>query len=258
MASVVSTVAALGVGDYDGQSKIIKYGPPGQEERAAMGWRADLAPPRWISRPRIEITMRNSWPLTLDTIPTAGTAWGYVTWPLNDGSNAFPDTNMLPETGPSHEGQSSYSWNPRAIRHADAAFASGLKLQEKIIVSAWLWAPTDDYDLATVLYPANVDDDVSNLLLPDANIGTIVKPLGGLRRFQVTPWADSGVQACAKENLAPHLYTRRTVHASSPNPLEFFTSYWRWVGVPPPGGASSRRPRSKAKPKAKPRLRSKR
>lgn len=226
MTAVANTVAELGTGDYNLQEKIIQYGPVGKKERFGMRWRADMPTPCWVSDEQIGIDQRDAWIMNAEAIPTPGTSWAYIT---------------LPSGSPGLIGQSSYSWNPDAIRHADAAFVAGLKLQESWVLDAWAWFPTDVYTLASVWFPISQGDWISNVLIPDNHIGIQVNLLGGLRRFQVTSWVDSAKQdtrvipadaTTAKTNLMPHLYSKRTSGSSGPNIIEFICCKWRWVGIP--------------------------
>lgn len=216
MAAVANNVAELGTGDYELQEKIIQYGPAGKKERHRMRWRPDMATPCWVSDGDISIENRDSWIMDADTTPTAGATWGYVTRPLS-AAGKF--------------GASSFSWSPNAIRHADAAFAAGLKLQEKIIADAWVWQPTDVLDIATVWFPINQDDKIDNTLIPDSHIGITYRLAPGQRRFKTTDWVNSAKTSSTKANLMPHLYAKGTTITAGPNSIEFFVCYWRWVTV---------------------------
>lgn len=226
MTAVANTVAELGSGTYNLQEKIIQYGPVGKKERFGMRWRTDMPVPCWVGEEQIAIDMRDAWIMNAEAIATAGTSWAYVT---------------LASGNPGLLGQASYSWNPNAIRHADAAFAAGLVLQESWVVDAWTWIPTDVYTLATVWYPISGGDWISNVLIPDNHLGIQVNLLGGLRRFQVTSWVNSAKQdtrqnpadaTTARNNLMPHLYSKRVSGAGAPNIIEFICCRWRWVGIP--------------------------
>lgn len=216
MPAIADNVAGLGTGDYNFQEKIIQYGPVGKKERHRMRWRSDMATPCWVSDDNISIENRDSWILDPGTVPAIGTTWGYVYSPAF-GVGAF--------------GASSYSWSPNAIRHADAAFDAGLKLQERIIADAWVWEPTDVEKIATVWFPMNQGDRIDNTLIPDANLGIIYQLAPGQRRFKSTGWLNSAITSCTKANLMPHLYSQKTAVTSGPNSIEFFICYWRWVSV---------------------------
>lgn len=222
MPAIVDTAAALGSGDYDAQLKIVEYGPAGQEERAIMRWNAALG--LWIGQERVSISLRDAWIMDAHGFGVGALSlntWGYVTKPRGN---------------PGQFGQSSYSFSPQAIRHADAAFAAGLTLQERIITTLWLWEPSGTtLELATVLYPMGPGDQISNVSDPSSHIGVSITALHGQRRIQSTGWVNSGKQSSTRPNLAPHLYSRHTVEPRGVDDhLEHLTAYWRWVVDPTP------------------------
>lgn len=222
MSAVADTVPGLGVGAYDGQTKIIEYGPAGREERFAVRWRADFTPdPAWVAEPRITFSLRDSWVVDLRGVGGSATR-GYLTTPYEQRIGATVDAYFR------KFGESSYSWNPHAIRHADAAFAAGLKLQERLILSAWGWGVSDTAKISTVWYPKAIGDDISNVDDPDPNVGIEVIVPATHRWFSNTGWHDSATRASARTNLAPHLYSSKDKEGV----LEYLLAQWRWVGVP--------------------------
>lgn len=144
--------------------------------------------------------------------------WGYINQPIggNQGINA------------GQHGQESYGWNPSAIRHADAAFDAGLSMQEKIDTAAFAWNSGDVIKIATVWYPIDVGDRISNVIMPDDNIGCQITLPQTRRIFSTTGWVNSLITDCAKENLMPHLYATKFLDGR----LDFITCRRRWVGVP--------------------------
>lgn len=231
------------MGDYPAQLKLVEYGPVGAKERAGMRWSEDIGV--WVGDPHVSIALRDAWIMNAEALANVyvDTAWGYVTIPFGN---------------PGRIGQSSYSWSPRAIRHADAAFAAGLKLQENVIADAWVWHPGDELHLATVWYPLAPGEKIDNaVLMPDDFIGTDIRALGGVRQFQCTGWHNSLMQASSKPNLAPHLYSKMTLITAGPNTLEYWTSYWRWVFTPPMLGEEpvTEKLAAKSRARAKPRAR---
>lgn len=223
MPAVAGTVAGLGVGAYPGQTKIIQYGPAGQEERFALRWREDFTPAAsWVADPRLTFSLRNGWLIDLRGVGGSAT-YGYLTTPYEQRIGALIDGYFR------KFGESSYGFNPRAIRHADAAFAAGLRLQERLILSAWGWSSSDVATLTTVWYPKGVGDDISNVDNPDAHLGISVVLPATRRYFSNTGWLNSAKQSSTKPNLAPHLYSTKDKEGV----LEFLLAQWRWVGTPP-------------------------
>jgi hypothetical protein len=225
MSAIATTVAGLGVGAYPFQRKVIQYGPTGQEERWFMFWRDDYPPSgAWVMDPQETFTWKDNWPMANEgSGPTF--SWGYLSSPIPVDARSGPgltDTYFRPF------GQSGYGWQPRPIRHAGAAFAAGLTLQESMNVCAWGWDTPDVIDISTVWYPKNAGDSISNTDIPDSYIGITYRELIGVRRYQRKPWQNSGVQACAKLDLMPHLYSTRFKIGR----VEDLWAKWRWVAIP--------------------------
>lgn len=220
MSAVAGSLAELGSGIHDAQLKVIEYGPTGQQERFGLRWRTDLPAPGWVADPRVTVALRNTW--IMDTRGVGGSAtWGYLT---------APETQRIVTCDGYFRvfGQSSYSWSPRAIRHADAAFAAGLTLQEKITACAWTWEPTEDAWITTVWYPKGLGDDISNVDIPDDHVGINIKLAQGRRIFKTTGWLNSAKQDATRPNLLPHLYSTKPIEGR----LEYLLAQWRWVGIP--------------------------
>lgn len=218
MTAIANSVAELGIGDYDGQLKIIQYGPSGNPSRAGMRWIA--ASGMWImSKPRHTFTMRDAWPgISIVGIPNT---WGYFTNPNGNKGEI---------------GQASYGWNPIAIHHVDAAFAAGLKFQENLLATWWTWDPGHVIELATVFYEMDTGDRISTLISASAGdyVGTIIPSTPTRRILQTTGWVDSARQSSAKPIYAPHLYSRFAPGNDGNNFLEHLSAQWRWVGDPTP------------------------
>lgn len=218
MTAIANSVAELGIGDYDGQLKIIQYGPSGNPSRAGMRWH--VASGMWImSKPRNTFTYRDAWPLVAQS-STVG-VWEYLTHAAGN---------------PGQIGQSSCGWNPIALLHVDSAFAAGLKLQEKIVTTFWTWDPGPALDLATVFFEMDTGDSISTLISVSAgdNLGTIIPATSTRRIVQTTGWVLSAKQSSAKPLFAPHLYTRLVTGPGTQNFVEHLSVQWRWVGDPTP------------------------
>lgn len=216
MSVVATSVAGLGVGDYDGQLGLIRYG----NERQGVRWDADAG--LWISRPRLSFKFSDAW---MVDVKTAGPGvWMYFTGP-------FP----IPAGG---IGRSGFGWTPQAIHRADAAYAAGLQLQEKLDYVFWSWTAPDLISLATVYFELGVGDVISTLISSTAgdHIGVQIAALGGVRKFQSTGWVNSNIPTPTKPVLAPHIYTKtdRSDALSGQPRLEYLTAKYRWVGDPTP------------------------
>lgn len=215
MPSVVTSVADLGAGAYDGQRKVITYGA----ERLGVRWHE--ASGLWISAPRKSFKLSDAW-MTDVKIGGPG-VWSYFTGPFQLG-------------GPI--GRSGFGWTPQAIHRADAAYAAGLKLQEKLDHVFWSWTAPDLISLATVYFEMGPGDIISTLVSASAgdHVGVSIAALGGVRQFRTTGWVDSAIPVPVKPVLAPHLYTktdRASALSGSPR-LEHLTAHYRWVGDPTP------------------------
>lgn len=212
MPANATSVAELGIGDYDGQTKVILYAT----EKQSMRWNAVEG--LWLSEPRPTFKFKDNW---LTTVSSPAN-WGYMT---------NPDGN------PGSIGRSGFGWTPQAIHRADAAYAAGLKMQEKIDYLLWVWTGADDLHLATVYFNLNPTDVMSTLIstTAGANIGVELVGDPGVRRFRTTGWVDSLIPTPTKALLAPHLYCKNFgAPLSGPVKLEFFTANWRWKGDPTP------------------------
>lgn len=213
MSAVATSVAELGIGDYDGQKKIIAYGT---QERQRMIWHAPTG--LWLSEPRASFKLKGDWPMSL----SAGPGWTYMTGPEGSGGQIA---------------QAGYGWTPQAIHRADAAYAAGLRLYEKLDHLFWVWTSADDLRISTVYFELAPDDVMSTLFTPTAgsHLGTVITGDPGIRRFRTTGWVASTIPTPAKPVLAPHLYVKNFAGALSGNArLEFLTANWRWVGDPTP------------------------
>jgi hypothetical protein len=211
--AIATSVAGLGIGDYDGQRKIIQYG----SEQRGVRWNA--ASGVWLSKPQPSFYYHQG---TVVDVHAVSGAWSYLTGPRNA-------TGGIP-------GQSDFAWNPLAIHRADAAYAAGLRLQEKVEWLLWTWQPTDSYDLATVYFDLDQGDVISTLISASAgsHIGVQVTSDGAVRKTHSTGWVNSSIPTPTKALLAPHLYAKHNGVINDDVFLEFFTAHWRWVGDPTP------------------------
>lgn len=220
MPALANSVAELGVGDLDGQVKVIKYG----NERQSMYWNETAGV--WISRARPTIRMKRD---TLMGVQPDIAEWQYV-------NQSKPIVGTI--------GRSGYGWTPQAIHRADLAYAAGLKMQEKIDYIFWVWTAADDLRISTVFFDLDIGDVISTLISATAgdHIGTTITGDLGARIGRSTGWVDSQIPAPDKAVLAPHIYVKQFSGGalSGPPTLEFFDASWRWIGDPtPPGGMTT-------------------
>jgi len=214
MPAVVTSVAELGIGDYDGQPKLIVYAA----ERLAMRW--NQAAGIWISNERISIKHTDAWRTSV-RLGSAG-QWMYFTAAMGN---------------PGPIGRSGFGWTPQAIHRADLAYAAGLRLQEKVDYLAWAWTVADIIYISTVFFDLDPGDVISTLISTTAgdHRGNTVQFPQGIRRFQSSGWVNSLIPTPVKDVLAPHLYTMSTtVPISGMATVEHLTAYYRWVGDPTP------------------------
>ena len=214
MPSVVTSVSELGIGDYDGQPKLIVC----SAERLWMRWNQSAG--IWISDERVSIKHSDAW---LTAVGTGGSGeWKYFT---------------SAEGNPGIIGVSGFGWTPQAIHRADAAFAAGLVLQEKVDYLAWAWTAADNVYIATVFYDLDPGDVISTLISATAgdHRGVTVQFPQGVRKFQSSGWVNSVIPTPVKDVLAPHLYTMSTtVPLSGHAKVEYLTAFYRWIGDPTP------------------------
>lgn len=217
---MATSVAELGVGDYDGQIKIISYGAAGAAaERQAMKWRPGVLSGVWTSEPRQSFRLKTDF-------PTASLSLNASTWIYMSGPNGPPGSIGL--TG--------FGWTPQAIHRADAAYAAGLVLYEKLDYLLWTWADPNVIQVATVYYDLSSTDVMSGLISSTAasNLGTVVTGDVGVRKFHTTGWVASGIPTPQKAGiLAPHLYAKG-IGSAGPWYLEFLNAEWCWMGDPTP------------------------
>lgn len=210
----VTSAAALGTGSFDAQRRTIRFGPGTNQQKLRMCWDAEVG--QWDGPASLEFEMVDGWIMDL-TGPAPG-VWFYAYHPLGE---------------PGQRGQSSYGWAASRIPSADAAFDAGLILQENISAVWWLWDPSSDRELGTVLVPLDPGDLVSNVTVDPVNqLGITLDALPGVRQWQTTGWVDSATQSCDKGDLAPHLYARYNAVQGAEAFLERFMIEWRWVARP--------------------------
>lgn len=213
MALVASSVAGLGDGIADGQVGYVDLGI--DHDRVELHWHQ--ASGAWIGEALPSFTLRDGWIMTVNDFAA----------PLE--LKYFSDTSG----NPGQVGQNAFGWNPLAIRHADAAFAAGLTLQENLLADFWSWDAGRIYRLATVWYPFNDGESISNTTVdPSAHVGVTIDSVPTRRVLSGTGWLDSGVQASSKHNLLPHLYGEYVTTKALNNSVEYLLALRRWVGAP--------------------------
>jgi hypothetical protein len=222
MPAIVHSVAEAGIGDYDGQLKVMEFGPAGGPTRIAMRWwDADQL---WIqARPRYSFSLRDAFGVD----GPGGVDWGYFTGPEGGG---FLSGKI---------GMSSAGWNPVAIWHVDSAFAAGLTFQERLAGVWWQYDTVAGgavkHQLATVYYEMDIGDRISTVISTSAGdfVGAIIDAQPGIRAYRDSGWIDSARQSSEKPIWTPHLYNRKVLPGfDTTKTLEHLLAQWRWVGDP--------------------------
>jgi hypothetical protein len=216
MPVVVAAAEDLGHGENDGDLGIVDLGSltGGDTDRVVLRWNEFKG--YWLGDPQPSIQWRPGWILQQSGI--VPDVWRY----LSDPKGATGLT-----------GRHDSGWNPVALRHADASFAAGLVLQEKIVSDYWTWDNVAPYELATVWYPFDVNDDISGMSVPDDYIGCVAEATPTRRIFASTGWVDSLItDTGGKKNLLPHLYVRYSVVSAGGDSCEYVKASNRWVFQP--------------------------
>lgn len=209
---VAFSISALGVGAYDGEPAIVRYGG----ERARMRWNENGQV--WIGEPRTAISYRDTAKMSGPT-SIAGT-WQYF---------------AQPQVG----AERSWGWIPYGIVSANLAYNAGLKLQEKVDTTMFAWTPGSVFDITTVWYNLNDGDSISPLITPTESgptrdVGVIVPSLDGLRQMRSTGWQVSPIGTPTNSTLLPHIYARYVSGTNGGLRLDVHRVQWRWMGDPTP------------------------
>lgn len=200
-----ASIAALGVGRFDGEEAFI---PLGNNDGAELTWKAPVA--QWRSEERETFVLHSA---DVGASNTGPNDWEYL---------YFPDGN------PGSFNRSDFGWEPALIGSPGAAYAAGLRLQENL--SAVMVAGSVGWQLATIHYEFDQGDLISGLINPDGHEGVILN-LPTVSAWATTGWRNSAIPTPTKQTLAPHLYSRFT-GAGGGAILKALRIDWRWAGTP--------------------------
>jgi hypothetical protein len=214
-----TSIAGLGAG-FDGEPAEIAYGAG---QRARLRW--DATAGAWLSAPRTAIRFRD---LVAFRHAASGAAWGYMSLPqLANSSTASQDLGYFDPLKP-------YGWHPRAVLDATAAYAAGLKLQNRLGAVFWGFAAGSNFDLGLVWYELGPGDAISPSIDPNGHVGAALPSVATVRCMTTTAWVDAPIPTPVKASavLAPHFYTRDNLSSGGNAYAESALARWRWKGTP--------------------------
>lgn len=206
-----STIAGLGAGTRDGETAVLRYGS------TATRLRWHTSPAVWLSDPHVAVEYRDL--DRMDGPTTPDHAWKYLALPVTGHAGAF-------------------SWMPRAVLDAQAAYSAGLVLQEDVQGIYWCWNPATVFQIAVVWYAFDHDGFIDPAITPDdtspgRNVGVLLSAWPTIRGMVGTGWQDSPIDTPTAGALAPHLYTRFLSGTQDPGHFpEEIVARWRWKGAP--------------------------